>query len=97
MFAVTATKTLADFVGSATLVAFTVTAVSTVTTGAVNSPEFEITPAVADQTTDVFVEPVTIAVNCLVPPEEIVADAGETDTIIVGIEAESVVAETLVD
>ncbi len=61
-------EAVADLVGSATLVALTVTVVFAVTVGAVNSPELEIVPAEADQITEVFVIPVTVAVNCLVPP-----------------------------
>ncbi len=50
--------------------------------GAVYSPELEALPAVADQVTAVFVEPVTVAVNCCVPLVSIDAAVGliETDT-----------------
>ena len=33
-----------------------------------------------DQVTAVFVEPLTVAVNCWVPPEETVAEVGEMET-----------------
>ncbi len=65
---------------SAWLVALTVTVVFEVTVGAVNSPEVEIDPALADQVTAVLVEPLTVAVNCWVPPEVTVALLGETET-----------------
>jgi hypothetical protein len=61
---VTVTKPRALFVGSTMLVAVTVTVVLALTLGAVNSPELEIDPAVADQVTPVFALPVTVAVNC---------------------------------
>jgi hypothetical protein len=35
-----------------------------VTDGAVRSPEVEMDPAEVDQVTAVFVEPLTVAVNC---------------------------------
>jgi len=50
-----------------------------VTVGAVKSPEFEMDPLLADQVTAVFVEPLTFAVNCWLPPEETVALAGDTE------------------
>ncbi len=56
--------------------AVTVTVVLELTAGAVKSPEVEIDPAVAVQVTAVFVEPVTVAVNCWVPAEETVLEAG---------------------
>ncbi len=59
--------------------AVTVTVVLELTVGAVKSPELEIDPAVADQVTAVFVEPVTVAVNCRVPAEETVAEVGEME------------------
>ena len=34
----------------------------------------------ADQVTTVFVEPLTVAVNCWVPAEETVAEVGEMET-----------------
>ncbi len=77
-----ATVTLAetDLAVLTWLVAVTVTAVLEVTAGAVKSPEVEIVPAVADQVTAVFVEPVTVAVNCWVPPELTVAVPGDRET-----------------
>ncbi len=61
------------------LVALTVTVVFEVTVGAVKSPEVEIDPALADQVTAVFVEPLTEAVNCCFPPEVTVALVGEIE------------------
>jgi len=78
--AVTVTLAEADLVVSALLTAFTVTLVFAVTLGAVNSPAVEIDPAVADHVTPVFVEPLTVALNCCVLPEATVALAGETET-----------------
>ena len=60
--------------------AVTVTVVLALTVGAVNSPELEIDPAVADQVTAVLVEPVTVAVNCWVPAEATEALVGEIET-----------------
>lgn len=40
----------------------------------------EIVPFVVDQVTAVFVVPLTVAVNCWVPPEDTVALVGETET-----------------
>jgi hypothetical protein len=58
----TVTVADADFVGSATLVALTeyVPAVA----GAAYRPDAETVPPVADQVTEVLLEPVTDAVNC---------------------------------
>lgn len=69
----------ADCVGSATLVAVTVTFVVEVTDGAVRSPALEMVPAEADQVTAVFVEPLTVAVYCAVLADDTVAFAGVTD------------------
>jgi len=69
----------ADFVASAWLVAVRVRAVVEVTEGAVKTPVVEIVPAEAVQVTAVFVEPLTIAVNCWVLPEDNVELVGETD------------------
>jgi hypothetical protein len=77
---VTVTLALADLVGSATLIAFTVTDVFTVTVGAVNSPDDKIDPAVAVQATAVFDALLTVAVNCLVPADGTVAEVGEMVT-----------------
>ena len=62
---------------SAALVAVTVTFVEEFTDGAVNRPLVEIVPAVACQVTAVLLVEVMVAENCCVPPEEIVAVAGE--------------------
>ena len=62
----TVTVADADFVVSATLVAVTVYVPAVA--GAVYIPVLEIVPPVADQVTDVFVLPVTVAVNCWVAP-----------------------------
>ena len=59
--------------------AVTVTVVVEVTEGAVKSPVLETVPAEADQVTAVFVEPLTVAVNCSEVPEETVALVGEID------------------
>ena len=72
---------LADLDVSAALVALTVTVVSVVTVGAVNNPEALIVPAVADQVTVLFVLLLTVAVNCCVPPDAIVALVGDTVTL----------------
>jgi len=57
-----------------------VTAVFALTFGAVKSPELEIAPALADQVTAVLVEPVTVAVNCRVPPETAEPLVGDIET-----------------
>ena len=44
----------------------------------------ETVPPVADQVTAVFVEPVTVAVNCCVPPVSSTAETGEMDTATTG-------------
>jgi hypothetical protein len=41
-------------------------------------------PPVADQLTPVFVVPLTLAVNCCVPPVKSDTDVGETTTATVG-------------
>ena len=48
--------------------------------GAVYRPLLETLPAVADHVTDVFVEPVTVAVNCCVPFVKSEADVGLIET-----------------
>jgi hypothetical protein len=76
------TVAVAAFVVSATEVAFTV-AVETLPTlaGAVYKPLDETVPSpVNDQVTAVLVVPVTVAVNCCVPPPPNEADVGDTDT-----------------
>jgi hypothetical protein len=61
---VTATVAEPFAVGSAVLVAVTVTVVRAVTAGAVNNPVLEICPEVADQVTLVMLVSRTEAVNC---------------------------------
>jgi hypothetical protein len=39
----------------------------------------DIEPSVVDQVTAVFVEPLTLAVNCSLPEEETVAEVGEME------------------
>ena len=58
------TEAVNFFVGSATLVAVTLTLVLLVTVGAVNIPVLETVPAVAAQVTAVLLVPWTVAVNC---------------------------------
>ena len=76
------TVTLADALalGSAITTAVTTTVVETCTCGAVNNPELEMVPAVADQATDVWLVPLTAAVNCCDAPELRVSEEGETET-----------------
>jgi hypothetical protein len=79
----------ADFVVSVLLVATTVAVVVCVTLGAVYLPVASIVPGLAlllltDHVTPAFDEsPVTVAVNCVVPPDATVAVVGETVTEIV--------------
>jgi len=63
------TVALAVLVGSAVLVAVTVTLVEVTTLGATNTPLLEIVPALADHVTLPFLLPETDALNCLLPPE----------------------------
>jgi hypothetical protein len=72
----TVTTAVAETVGSATLVAVTDTVVSALTVGAVNKPTLEIDPRVTDHVTARFVVLVTLAVNCCVRVEGILADVG---------------------
>src|SRR5438552_19074589 len=74
------TVALADLVASATLVAVTIAVVFDVTVEAVYSPELLIVPFVAVHVTAVLVVPVTVAVNCCVPPDATVALVGEMET-----------------
>ena len=74
------TVALADLVASATLVAVTIAVVFDVTVEAVYSPELLIVPFVAVHVTPVLVVPVTVAVNCCVPPDRTVAEVGEMET-----------------
>ena len=59
----------ADLVGSAALVTFTVMVVLPVTVGAEKRPLVETLPPLDVQLTAVLVLPVTVSVNCFVPPE----------------------------
>jgi hypothetical protein len=76
----TLTDATAFLVGSAALVAATVADIDVLTLGAVKTPLLEIVPALADQITPFLLVPLTVAVNCCVPPETTVAVAGETAT-----------------
>jgi hypothetical protein len=76
---VTVTTAIANFVGSATLVAVTETIVSVFTVGAVNNPALEIDPLVADQVTAGLSVLMTAAVNCCVSAEETFAVVGEIE------------------
>jgi hypothetical protein len=73
---VTVTTAVADLLASATLVAVTDTLVSEVTLGAVNRPELEIDPCVADHFTETSVVPVTFAVSCWFSVEATLAAVG---------------------
>ncbi len=75
--ALTVTVAEADLVGSATLVAVTVYVPGV--PGAVYKPELDTVPLVANHVTAVFVEPVTVAVNCWVPLVKIVDAVGLSD------------------
>jgi hypothetical protein len=87
---ITATDAPALLVGSATLVAVTVCPPAV--DGAVYNPPVLTVPTVlfppftpsTDQVTAVFVVPVTVAVNCCVPPSATIAVVGEMVTVIVG-------------
>jgi hypothetical protein len=91
---VTVTSAVADFLVSARLVAFTDTPPFGTTAGAVYKPELLIVPSVAlplttlftVQTTVVFSDPVTVAVNRCVAPTWIFADVGETSMETPGVE-----------
>jgi len=73
----TVTWDVATMLPSAMLVAVTVTLVDAATEGAVNIPLLEIVPALARQVTAVLLVEVKAAENCCLPPDEIVAVAGE--------------------
>src|SRR2546425_4658892 len=81
---VTVTLAEAVWLGRAWLMAVTVTGVLALTVGAVKSPELEIEPAVAVHVTAVLDRPVTVALNCCVPPEATVAARGEMLTTLDG-------------
>jgi hypothetical protein len=70
----------AFFVSSAMLVAVTATLAVWLTDGAVNTPAFEMLPALTDQTTAVFEVPVTVASNCRDCPDGIIQLEGEIET-----------------
>jgi hypothetical protein len=74
------TVTVADALaaGFATLVAVTV--MDVVEVAAENSPVVDMVPPVADHATPTRLVPLTIAVNCTVPPGEICALVGEICT-----------------
>src|SRR5690348_9067970 len=76
---VTVTCTLADLLGSSTLVAVMVTGVTTVTAGAVNTPA-AIVPAVADHVTAGLAAPDTVAVNVIWAPAASVPSVGDKET-----------------
>jgi hypothetical protein len=76
--ALTVTVAEADLVESAALVAVTV--MLPALPGAVNRPDVEMEPPLADQVTAVLLEPVTVAVNCCVPPVASEAEPGLTET-----------------
>jgi hypothetical protein len=62
------------------LVAVTVTLVVAVTLGAVNMPLGEIVPFEADQVTAGFEALFTVAENCWVAPEAMLAEVGVMET-----------------
>jgi hypothetical protein len=76
----TTTLALACFVGSAALVAVTVTLELLVTVGAVNMPPVETEPEEVDHVTAVLPVPCTVAVNCWLLPDVKAAAFGETVT-----------------
>jgi hypothetical protein len=82
----TVTVALAFFVGSAALIADTVTFVLLVTVGAVNIPLVEMLPAVEVQLTLLLVDPLTVALNCWVPPDPRLVLIGETAIVTVELE-----------
>ena len=73
---------MATLVGSATLVAVTVTLLEVVDDGAVNKPLLEIVPALACQVTAVLLVEVRVAENCCLAPGETVTATGERFTTI---------------
>jgi len=81
---VTNTLAVACLLESARLVAVTATEVLDVTVGAVNTPLLEIAPALADQLTPVLFVFVTVAVNCCVAFDAIVALPGLTEMLTAG-------------
>jgi hypothetical protein len=58
--------------------------VGTLTFGALNKPDGEMVPPVAVQLTPVLEEPVTVALNCWVPPATIVGFWGVTEMFTTG-------------
>ena len=77
------TDTAADapWDGAATLVAVTVTVVAAFTDGAVNNPDADTVPPLADQVTAVWLVPLTLALNCCEAPEITLALVGEIVTV----------------
>lgn len=74
--------------GAAALVAVTTTVVLVATLGAVNSPVFEIVPALADQVTAVFGVPLIFAVNCRRSSDTRLALPGVSDIAVEELELE---------
>ena len=72
------TIAVASALGSAALLAFTITVRVVVTDGAVKRPELEIFPRVAVHSTAVLLVPRKLEVNCSVSPEATVVLDGET-------------------
>jgi hypothetical protein len=87
---VTVTLADADLVPSAALVAVIVTVTELLVAGAVKRPEAEMLPWVAIHFTAVLLVLVTLAVNCFVPPAVTLAAEGDTDTLMVPLEASTV-------
>jgi hypothetical protein len=56
-------------------------------------PDDEIEPPVADQATAVLLAPVTVAVNCLVPPVDSEAEPGAMETATTGAALTAMVAD----
>src|SRR5262249_33594510 len=93
--AVMVTVAVALLVVSATLVAFTVKL--PVVAPAVKRPAGEIGPPVAVPVTRVLVEPVTVAVNCLVELAVTEADVGEIDMETIGVALTATVVLAVVE
>jgi hypothetical protein len=89
----TVTMTVANFVGSATLVAVTEAVVVVVTLGAVNIPWSVIVPFVANQVTPFRLLLVTVALKACVSSEFTVALVGLIDTLIRGVTVTRAVAD----
>jgi hypothetical protein len=74
------TVALVWLAGSSTLDAVIVAFVLPEIVGAVNRPEAEIVPSLADHVTAVLLVLLTVATNCFFPPGMSVALTGETET-----------------